>query len=807
MSKKITLSKNEEQILKLAIEEYGDLFPKIIEIPQKEFMTLVEKYLEIDLVPRNIILPNSSLKKILNIIQYQYYQKEYDKINQLIHSIESISNCEKFKDPIFYPHCKDNKEPIHICGRKMFNLNNLEFLLCLNCKKIYHPHFFLLFCKHCQIQFYSGIDNSISEEDKIIKPATWVNYHCNAIINEVMKCPHCNNTLYLNLNNRNLLCKNCKFEINELEMKWKCIICQNDFYCEAKVFNPFEFKIMKIVLKETILNGIEGKPLFVPCCNLSQEEIQKYKFYHKKQCNGLIYKGELNHKSIVVCSKCHMLNYYEKHNWLCPICKERFRLKDYINKDNDEPNINILNFNEDENKNDNNNNNNNNINNNKAIRKTSTRKSITTMDSNIISLTEVKKGFQRNMSKRKSSINLQYNKIKDNSNSETKDESKREVSDFKVNEIFDEMNKTPIQNKQLSISPKKKRNSTESISPIKEKRRFSNININLNFNVNINNKSSLANQYINQKPNKKSPKKNKTSYSTNITLNSTHLLKDISFNSDDYNIINQIGEGTFGKIYQVEGPNKVKYAMKKILANSKQEINALENEYEMLLSLSPFNLNLVNIYGIETKKLDKTTYVMYVLMDIAIRDWEKEIMLRNSKKKFYTENELIIISKELIHTFPELQKHKISHRDIKPQNILLFPDNKFKISDFGEAKELITNNRATIKQTIRGTELYMSPILFRALQNKTHPKYTEHNTFKSDVFSFGLCILLAATLSFNSLCDIRELNDSISMKNALGKYLNKRYSSKFNDFLYSMLEFDEKNRDDFIGLDKKVRYL
>ena len=45
------------------------------------------------------------------------------------------------------------------------------------------------------------------------------------------------------------------------------------------------------------------------------------------------------------------------------------------------------------------------------------------------------------------------------------------------------------------------------------------------------------------------------------------------------------------------------------------------------------------------------------------------------------------------------------------------------------------------------------------------------------------------------------------MKNALGKYLNKRYSSKFNDFLYSMLEFDEKNRDDFIGLDKKVRYL
>ncbi len=808
MSNKITLSKNEEQILNLAIEEYEDLFPNIIEISQKDFMTLVEKYIDIDLVPRNIILPKGILKKILNIIQYQYYQKEYDKINQLIHSIDSISTCEKFKGTNFYPHCKHNKEPIHTCGRKMFNLNNLEYLICLNCKKIYHSQYFLLYCKHCQCQFYSGIENIKNEEDKIIKPATWLKYHCYAIINEVMKCPSCNNTLYLNLNNRNLICKNCKFEINELQIKWKCIICQENFTCEAKAFNPFEYKILKIVLKETILKGIEAKPYFVPCCNLSKEEIEKNKFIHKRQCNGLIYKGVLNNKPIVVCSKCHMLNYYERHNWLCPICKQRFRLKDYINKDNDNENenvnINILSF-EDDNKNKDKNKNDN-ENNNFVTRRTSTRKSINSINSNVVSLTEVKKDIQRNLSKKKSSINLQYNKIKDNSISETNDESKREISDFKVNEIIEDIKKNPIPNKPLSISPTKKRIFNDTISPIKGKRRYSNININLNFNLSINNKSSLALQYMNQ-PVRNNIKKNKNSYSTNVTLNSNNIIKEITFKSDDYNIINQIGEGTFGKIYQVEGPNKEKYAMKKILANSKKEINALENEYEMLLSLSPYNLNLVNIHGIETKKLDKTTYVMYVLMDIAIHDWEKEIMLRNSKKKYYTEKELIKILKELIHTFAELQKHKISHRDIKPQNILLFPDNKFKICDFGEAKEILSNNRATIKQTIRGTELYMSPILFKALQNKTHPKYTEHNTFKSDVFSLGLCILLAATLNFKSLCDIRELNDSISIKMTLGKYLNKKYSNKFNDFLYSMLEIDEKNRDDFIELDKKTQYL
>ena len=164
----------------------------------------------------------------------------------------------------------------------------------------------------------------------------------------------------------------------------------------------------------------------------------------------------------------------------------------------------------------------------------------------------------------------------------------------------------------------------------------------------------------------------------------------------------------------------MRYAMKKILANSIKEVNAIKSEYEMLLSLSKYNLNLVNIHGMETKKLDKTTFVMYVLMDMAIRDWEKEIILRSKHKNYYKEKELIIILKELVHTFAELQRHKISHRDIKPQNILLFPDNSFRIADFGEAKEMMTNNRVTIKQTIRGTELYMSPILFHALQKKKY---------------------------------------------------------------------------------------
>jgi len=53
----------------------------------------------------------------------------------------------------------------------------------------------------------------------------------------------------------------------------------------------------------------------------------------------------MDNKKIVVCSKCHMLNYYYNHYWLCPICKTRYKLKDYKNNNeysNTSNNNNIL---------------------------------------------------------------------------------------------------------------------------------------------------------------------------------------------------------------------------------------------------------------------------------------------------------------------------------------------------------------------------------------------------------------------------------------------------------------------------------
>ena len=287
-------------------------------------------------------------------------------------------------------------------------------------------------------------------------------------------------------------------------------------------------------------------------------------------------------------------------------------------------------------------------------------------------------------------------------------------------------------------------------------------------------------------------------------------------NINNYIIKKQIGEGSFGQIFLVEDKlSNNKYALKKIIAGSTSDINSIKKEYQILLDIqnSIQNINVVNIYGLKNIKLDMTTHVLYALMELASTDWEKEILERKTRKKYYTEKELIEIFSCLIKSLSILQKQNISHRDIKPQNILVFNDKDYKLkkiyklADFGEAKELLKDDKPTNRQTLRGTELYMSPILFYALRSKKSKNYIKHNPFKSDVFSFGLCALFASTLCFESLYDVRELKSNISLTVVVKKYLRNRYSNDFINLITKMLDVNEVTRADFIELENELKKL
>ena len=269
------------------------------------------------------------------------------------------------------------------------------------------------------------------------------------------------------------------------------------------------------------------------------------------------------------------------------------------------------------------------------------------------------------------------------------------------------------------------------------------------------------------------------------------------FNIEDYAFNRKLGQGSYAVIYSVskkDDKDNKKMALKKIIAKTLTEIDKLSKEFELVYSCN--HPNIMKIFGICIRMLDQTTYALYVLMELSHGDWEREIKMHLKNKKNYTENELINLLRQLSGALLFMQQNlKISHRDIKPQNILLFGDGFYKIADFGEAKEA---KRSKQLNTLRGTELYMSPALYSGLKNNRDD--VNHDPYKSDVFSLGLCFFYASTLNFELLYQLREIFNSKNMNGVIKQQLNKKYSSTYIYILSHMLEIDESQRFDFPNL-------
>ena len=318
--------------------------------------------------------------------------------------------------------------------------------------------------------------------------------------------------------------------------------------------------------------------------------------------------------------------------------------------------------------------------------------------------------------------------------------------------------------------------------------------------INTNNKNYIVN--LNTKNNDNDKNKLK-SYNLNFIHYDIH--PQSNFNSAEFIIINSIGEGSFGKIYCVQWiKNNKLYAMKKLDIQTIEELNEFKSKVKIVDDLykKTNHIGFVKLYADKVVILynQPICYNYYIIMELGDRDWEKEIQIRLLHQKYYTEYELYQIIYQLVKTLSIMQQNNVTHRDIKPANVLIM-NGIYKICDFGEAS--IINGNGVVIQSVRGSQLFMSPILFYAY-NHNVPQVM-HNTYKSDVYSFGMCILLAATLSGYTLYDIREILDIQQVSKIIINKLSSRYSINFINLLLQMLQIDENLRMDFIHLENYIR--
>lgn len=153
---------------------------------------------------------------------------------------------------------------------------------------------------------------------------------------------------------------------------------------------------------------------------------------------------------------------------------------------------------------------------------------------------------------------------------------------------------------------------------------------------------------------------------------------------------NQIGQGTFGKVYKSSyytKDNELKtVAIKKIPMSSQDEGLPLTAVREIAILQAYHHPNLVELLDIIIAPVKPPNYRGHV--DLVFEYMEHDISALVESKIQFTQGEIKNIMKQILTGIAYLHSNNIIHRDIKSANILLNNNGVVKLGDFGLARTI-----------------------------------------------------------------------------------------------------------------------
>lgn len=230
--------------------------------------------------------------------------------------------------------------------------------------------------------------------------------------------------------------------------------------------------------------------------------------------------------------------------------------------------------------------------------------------------------------------------------------------------------------------------------------------------------------------------------------NNNSILKDEGIYKDFIIKNETIGQGAFATVKKaIERSTGDSYAVKiinrrKALSTSNDNLLGVERELKILRKLDH-----TNIVKLKTYYEDIENY--YLVMELVPGGDLMDFVAANGA---IGEEATQIITKQILEGIAYVHKMGISHRDLKPDNILIMQDDPIlvKITDFGLAK--ISDNSSVMK-TFCGTLAYVAPEVITGKYDSQMTSKAERNHYSSlvDIWSLGclVYVLLTSHLPFN----------------------------------------------------------
>jgi len=169
---------------------------------------------------------------------------------------------------------------------------------------------------------------------------------------------------------------------------------------------------------------------------------------------------------------------------------------------------------------------------------------------------------------------------------------------------------------------------------------------------------------------------------------------------DDFEILQTIGKGGFGKVVKVKKKDTGKIYAMKIMNKSKisgqRQLQCLIAEKNIMLNDNPFLVHLYFAFQTEDK--------LYFVMDYLPGG---DMAFHLEQKGRFSEKEAKFFASEIVLALEHLHSCGIVYRDLKLENILLDSHGHVCLTDFGLSKELDSVGATT--KTVCGTPTYLAP--------------------------------------------------------------------------------------------------
>lgn len=180
------------------------------------------------------------------------------------------------------------------------------------------------------------------------------------------------------------------------------------------------------------------------------------------------------------------------------------------------------------------------------------------------------------------------------------------------------------------------------------------------------------------------------------------ILKDITIALEHLYYIKELGYGSSGNVYLVHNRKNffaLKSADLEALHKKKSVLHYFLNEKLIMSNIDhPFIVKLVNTFKNQGRIFFLLEFIDGVTLKWYINDKRRDSFRNTYETQFF--------GAILLNVLSYLQKKRIIHRDMKPDNCMIDKNGYLKIIDFGVAKEMTGKDHTN---TVLGTPHYMAP--------------------------------------------------------------------------------------------------